>query len=42
MMGENQLLLNALVSISPSSPSYPARLTVGQTDLAYGPLFQLF
>ncbi len=32
MMGENQLLLNALVSMSSSSPSYPARPQVGQID----------
>jgi len=31
-MGENQPLLNALVSMSPSSRSYPARLKVSQID----------
>jgi hypothetical protein len=36
MMGENQLLLNALVSILPSSPFCPGRLRVRQIDFQPG------
>jgi len=36
-MGENQCLLNTLVSMSSSSPSYPARLNVGQIKRACVP-----